>query len=285
VFKSGKDIYCHAAEGIYGYPVDPDKHKDERQVGKVSELALGYQGGIGAAAQMARGYGVDFELVFDNLWSVADPEQRERAKENYSQYKKRAAVPVSEKFGIAADITKQRWRMNRPLTVNLWSDINDCAMRAVDNPGTQFSTPNGKLTYLKKGSFLLCRLPSKRCITYPYPKVVEKQTPWGTTQRALQYKGVHSLTKKWVEHDFYGGLGAENVTQAAARDLLAEAMVRMTRAQFDIVFHVHDEIVAEVREGKFSLSYFEKIMSARLPWAAGLPIGAAGWFGKRYKKA
>ena len=129
-----------------------------------------------------------------------------------------------------------------------------------------------------------CVLPSKRPLAYAKPKVVERITPWGSTSEAVSFEGMDSFTKKWERHDLYGGLLAENVTQAVARDIMADAMLRLEERGYGCILSVHDEVVAEVPEGFGSVEEFESIMCAVPTWAEGCPIGAEGWIGKRYRK-
>jgi DNA polymerase len=82
----------------------------------------------------------------------------------------------------------------------------------------------------------------------------------------------------------YGPKLVENIIQATARDILAEAMVRLEDAGFQIVCHVHDEVVLEVPEGESSVEEVNAIMSVVPSWAEGLPLSAAGFESPFYKK-
>lgn len=142
----------------------------------------------------------------------------------------------------------------------------------------------GKLTWGISGDFLFCRLPSGRCIAYPYPKIIKKKTPWGEMKPALSFMGVNSLTRKWERQDTYGGKLCENVTQATARDLLAEAMLRLEESGYPVVLSVHDEIICERSANKGSVEEFIKTMETLPEWAKGCPVSAEGFKTRRYRK-
>ncbi len=176
VFRSHGKIYEHTASQIYEKSIN-EITKDERLIGKVATLALGYQGGVGAFQSMARIYYLKLQDDF-------------------------------------VDAIKARWREKNPHIVNYWYALERCAIQAHKRKGEVFSCgPEGrKVKFKQSGSFLFCRLPSGRNICYPYPKIKEVRTPWGAHKKALTYKS--QVFSNFLERAAYGGLLAENVTQA-----------------------------------------------------------------------
>jgi len=245
----GPDLYLLAYSK--GFHVSIDEAKPHRQVGKVMELALGYQGGVGAFQMMAKTYGV----------KVAD---------------------------ARADELKVAWRDSNPRIVQYWYDLERAAFAAVKHPGETYTAgPKGRqVKYRSKGSFLWCQLPSGRVNCYPYPKLEQKETPWGEMKEVATYMGVDSLTKKWVRMSTYGGDLCNHVTQGSARDVLAEGLTRLDAAGWPITMHVHDAIVAEVPEDEPETAQldFTAIMVRNPTWCPELPIAAEGWRGVRYVK-
>lgn len=258
--KKGPDIYKLTYARSFGIPV-ATVTKDQRQVGKVEELALGFGGGVGAFQSMAKNYGV----------KVPDDQANE---------------------------IKKAWRNAHPAITSYWYALEEAAVNALTKGGPWPVGPRGRqVVYKKAGSFLWCKLPSGRVLCYPYPEIRKVVTPWEEEKDALTYMTVVDPSRKlkiledpnssgsWKRISTYGGSLAENVTQAVARDLLADAMKRLNRAKFKIVMHVHDEAVCEVDSNDdTALARIEKLMSQVPAWADGFPIAAEAWRGPRYRK-
>lgn len=251
--KVGPDLYKLTYSRSFG--IDIATVDDiMRQVGKVMELALGYQGWVGAFQTMAKTYNV----------SVADERAEELAK---------------------------AWRKAHPMTRQYWGVLENAAIEAVRNPGRKVPAgfPGRESVFLTHGDFLWLQLPSKRVLCYPYPKVILKTREFEdgstSTKDAVIYFGTDSTTKKWTAIDTYGGYWAENITQAVSRDFLSDAMLRLDGEGAQLVLHVHDEPVIEVPETlQLDLKTFEQLITHKDEWAAGLPIAAKAWRGKRYRK-
>jgi len=248
VYRSGRDPYKVNAAAIYAVPYD-DVTKKQRQVGKVAELALGYQGSVGAFNAMAVNYGV--------------------------------TLPEKEVKGIV-----NRWRDHHPETVRLWSELENACTLAVEKPGNVFVYRSARFAVrtIHGTPFLAMRLPSGRCLWYCRPRMEFKEMSWGEQKLVVAFDGVNSLTKKFGTQYLYGGLLAENLTQATARDLLVNGMLNAEQHGYNVVMHVHDEAVVEVPEGVGDVPTFENLLCDLPPWAAGLPLKAEGWRGKRYRK-
>lgn len=138
---------------------------------------------------------------------------------------------------------------------------------------------------LEQGETIV-RLPlrSGRSLTYRNPRIVQRETPWGTPQDIVEIDTLNSVTRQWVTQKVWGGLLVENVVQATARDLMAGAMMRLEQKGYPVIMSVHDEIICEVPDSFGSLDEMIEIMTAPPAWAAGCPIAAEGKEGPRYRK-
>jgi DNA polymerase len=171
------------------------------------------------------------------------------------------------------------WRAAHPNIKKLWYRLDRAAWVAVQQRGRVVRC--GIVTFKCNGLFLQLTLPSGRKISYPQPRIIgdeHKQCVVFADNAAGQF------TDCRYGHGAYGGLWTENVVSGIARDLLAEAMLRIEAAGYPVVLHVHDEVVAEVPEGFGSTDEFTRLMTRNPAWALHLPIAAKAWTGKRYTK-
>jgi DNA polymerase len=130
--------------------------------------------------------------------------------------------------------------------------------------------------------FLTIRLPSGRKLYYANPALTKNQ--WGG--ESISYARMDQTTKKWARVESYGGKLVENITQAVARDCLAHSMYVLSNAGYNIVMHIHDEVVIEVPASGAAeeLKRICGLMSQEIFWANGLILNAEGFVGGFYKK-
>lgn len=170
----------------------------------------------------------------------------------------------------------QSWRSANPHIVNYWYEIDGAAKAAVREHRTVRA---GLVEIGYRSGMMMIRLPSGRELAYVRPRMTVNR--FGSD--SICYEGV-GLSKKWCRIETYGAKLCENIVQAVARDILAEAMLRLEKAGFDIVCHIHDEVVLEVPDGKSCTEEVNGIMSVQPDWASGLPLSAAGFESPFYKK-
>lgn len=253
VFRTTGKIYEATASQMFGVPVEKIKKGNPeyelRQKGKVATLALGYQGST---------------VALINMGAL------------------RMGIPEDELPGIT-----QRWRKANPRIVNLWYACENAAIETIKSGGTR--AVNNKLSYSMSGNddrkFLVAHLPSGRDLFYANPYLTQNR--FGG--ESIGYWGVDQTSKKWKPLETYGGKLVENITQAVARDCLAQAIDHLEQRGFHVVFHVHDEVVVEVPEQDYpdhdaALEIISRIMSEPISWAPGLPLNADGWTGDFYTK-
>lgn len=307
---SKPDMYRRTAEGIYGEPIP--KSDGRRQVGKVADLALQFEGGVPALYSMARVYGLKLGPVFGPVWAAADEARREKASKRYERCLKRreAKADVLTKEGwIAGELIKLGFRAKHEATQEAWTLLRDGMRDAVNNPGTQVKVL--RVTYMVAHGFLFCKLPSGRCIAYPDPRL--KPMVWfkekitgesecvpanegyareaegeGKVQSAAPSSvtalGVNSTTNRFERYGLYGGLAFQNIVMGIEVDILRRGLLRAEAAGYPAIGHIHDAGVFEVLKGFGSVDELRAIMCELEPWAEGLPLTGAGYRGKRLRK-
>ncbi|MDU4209080.1 MAG: DNA polymerase [Finegoldia magna] len=166
------------------------------------------------------------------------------------------------------------WREANPNIVSLWWDIDSVVKRVVKTRSKE-RYKNLVISYEK--GILFIELPSKRRLAYPKAKIGMNR--FGG--ESVVYEGI-VVGNKWDKIESYGGKFVENIVQAIARDILAEAMMRLEKKGFNIVMHIHDEVVIE--SDSSSIEEINEIMSAVPEWAPGLILDADGFESEFYKK-
>lgn len=170
----------------------------------------------------------------------------------------------------------QSWRTANPHIVNYWYEIDGAVKAAVKK---MKMTTVGRVTVYYQSGMLKIALPSGRVLSYVRPRMTLNR--FGS--ESVSYEGV-GTNRKWTRIESYGAKFCENIVQATARDVLAEAMLRLEKKGFDIVCHIHDEVVLEVPEGTSSVEEVNEIMAVCPDWCEGLPLKAAGFESPFYKK-
>lgn len=248
VFRTHGKIYEASASQMFGVPIEKIKKGNPeyalRQKGKVAELALGYQGSVGALIQMGA---LDMGLTEEELPDIVT-----------------------------------RWREANRRIRDLWYAMENAAVHVISEGGSvgvgcvMLSREYDRNTGTDCMTILL---PSGRKLYYINPKLGVNQ--WD--KPSIIYMGLNDKNK-WNEIETYGGKLVENCVQAIARDCLACSIERLEAAGMPVVFHVHDEVVIDIPAVRADLDTVVQLMGAPIPWAADLPLNADGWTGLFFRK-
>ncbi|EIJ8462429.1 DNA polymerase [Salmonella enterica] len=271
---TGPDLYKLAYARAFN--ISPDNvDKYQRQIGKVMELGLGFGGGVAAFLTFALVYGLDL----DELANAALPNiPRDVIREAKSWYaesvKRKSTYGLSERVFIACDSLKRLWRRAHPATCDFWYELERTVRAAIATP--QKTLYCGYLKIRRDGAWLRIQLPSGRALCYPSPSI-EKGN--------ITYQGINSYSRKWQRLKTYGGKLVENVTQAAARDVLAGNMPLIEDAGYSIVLTVHDEVITETPDtDEFNDKALSALLSTNPEWAPDIPLNAGGFEAYHYRK-
>ncbi len=255
LYRDGLDVYSVGYASMNGIKPE-DVTAEQRQIGKVAELALQYQGGHRAFQSMASNFGL----------RIRDDE---------------------------ATRIKEQWRAVNPWAERLWRLTESAAWNAIENPGTPYAAGRVRYVCVTKAitgdKTLFCILPDERILTYPDVRVGIEESPYGD-RWVMTYLRSAFRPKVgepgWPRSTLYGGLLTENITQGTAASVLRWALRRITHDIATPVAHVHDEIVLEVPDDDVTevADQFARIMNSRPTWAGDLPIYAEVEIKSRYGK-
>lgn len=272
----GADLYKVAYAKAFG--VRPENvDKTMRQIGKVMELMLAYQGGVGAFLTGALTYGFDIEQMAEDAYPGLPDDIRDEAKGMYdwTVRKRRSTFGLSERAFVVCDSFKRAWRRGHTAIEALWGALEESAIRATRSPGT--TVDSGRFRLRRDGAWLRIRMPSGRFLCYPSPQVDDNGR--------FSYMGVNQYSRKWTRLHSYGGKLFENACQSFARDILAHNMPAVEAAGYQIVLTVHDEIITEAPDSpEFNAAHLASIMATPPTWAPDIPLAAAGFEALRYRK-
>lgn len=280
---TGPDLYNITAVSIVGG--DPWKvPKPTRNAfGKVPDLASGYQGGVAGYQTFAHAYGIKMKDHWETIQRLAFVDKAWANLEKWGR-PQLESLEIDEVEWVASETCKLAWRARHPATVKFWYDLGGAAKDAIRNPGaTMCVGPLIKMRVVSHRGFrwLVVRLPSGRYLTYFEPHLTDDGSIayWG--EAAEEGK----TTRQWVRVFTHGGKLTGNCCQTIARDILAPALITSEARGYLPVLTVHDEIVTEAHDNSgFTVEALVEILSANPPWAAGLPLSAAGFEAARYKK-
>lgn len=274
-------------ERAYYEKKDPDA-KEKRQVAKPAVLGAGYR--LSGGEWKTNRYG---DNVKSGLWGYAE----------------NMGVVISQEL---ANESVKAFRAEYNKVVHAWYEYEDAVLRCLSGQGPQEMCSNGPkdATYgcqlvgrahhhliwcdrrvRKDGSFILrIHLPSGRNLHYVNAQIVEKEFPsrdGGTyKKKSMAYEGINQDNKQWELIYTHGGKLVENVDQAIARDVLAEAMLECDSIGLQTCGHIHDEVItlSEDTDEAPGLSDLKAIMSRTPVWAPGLPLDADGYQDSYYHK-
>lgn len=247
VFNGDGKIYEATGSKMFGVPVKAiTKGSELRQKSKISELALGFGGSLGALRRMG-----------GDKMGLSDVEMISLVR---------------------------KWRSANPKIVSMWNELDESAKNAVKYRKRIICTDRN-IVVEYDGLYMTVQLPSGRKLFYYKPRIKGLYKN-GRVSEELVYQGVVQETKQWGEIDTYGGKLTENIVQATARDLLGNSMINLEAAGYFPVCHIHDECLVEVpvANAKESYNKMVQIMSKQPSWAQDLPLRADGYLTPFYLK-
>lgn len=248
MFRKGLDEYkTFASTSLYRVAYD-EVTKDQRQVAKSAVLGAMFGQGAKGLVKYAEGMGV----------TLTEP-QAKNAVDNY--------------------------RTSYALVKELWGACESAAMQAVQNPGNPFAAGDKIVMKVSKNA-LWMRLPSGRLICWQRPELELVTTPWGAEKLGVTVHSQNTYTRQWTRNALIGSSIFQSAVQGTARDFLANAMLALESAGYEVINSVHDEVLLLVEEqnGESAMNDVIRIMTTPPSWAPDFPLAAEGWYGKRYRK-
>lgn len=273
---TGPDLYKLSYSKSFSVPVD-SVTKENRQIGKTQELALAYQGGVGAIATFATAFNIDIEALALKVLPVAPGDLMDQASKFYDWVVKKGMSThnMSRDAFVACEVIKRGWRLAHPEMVTFWTELQNCTVQAIKQSGKTIECRRLKIR--RDGNWLRLGLPSGRALCYPKPEVND--------ENEISFMGIDQFTRKWSRQRTYAGKLFENCNQALARDVLTANMPAIDAAKYEIILSLHDELIAEAPDTwDFNHGTLSHMMATQPAWALDMPLSAAGFETKAYRK-
>ena len=248
LFRKGLDEYkVFASESLYRISYD-EVTKEQRQISKSAVLGAMFGQGAKGLVKYAEGMGVKLSEA-----------QAKNAVDNY--------------------------RASYSRVKELWAQCESAATQAVQNPGSPFRAGDRLVLKVAKNA-LWMQLPSGRLICWQRPQLELLTTPWGSEKLGVTVHSQNTYTRQWTRNALIGSSIFQSAVQGTARDFLANAMISLETAGYEVVNSIHDEVLLLVDEeiGETAMADVTSIMTTPPSWAPDFPLAAEGWVSKRYKK-
>ena len=265
VFRDGKDAYKDFATELFKVPY-AEVTSTMRKQAKPATLGAGYRLGGG--------------------------EIRDGKKTGLWGYAENMGIDMTRKEAHKGVAVFRRVYSEIPET---WYALEDAIMRVIRRKTDKRVVVNDIVSFHYEAPYLVCTLPSGRCIYYLKPRIqkvwleyTDRET--GEKKRTLKdntsYMGKTQNGNGWKRILSHGGKFVENVVQAIARDILREGIMRASEYGFTVIGHVHDEIICEedIGSNRYTLEALRQCMIESIAWCLNLPLGAAGFEGLFYRK-
>lgn len=277
---TGDDLYRLAYAKAFNIPVDQvDGGADKgphRQIGKVLELFMQYEGGAGAFITGSLTYGIDLDDLSEGSWDTLAGWAKSESQQAWQwAQKKHRDYGLSEKTYRTCDALKRMWRKAHPAISSYWKELKDAAVAAIEQPGREITAR--RVTLIRQGAWLRLTLPSGGVLCYAAPK---------NDRGRIVYKGINAYSRQWSTQGTYGGKIFENMCQSLARDVMADNMMDLEKYGYEPLLTVHDELITEApaqyeHANSDELSY---LLARNPPWMPDCPLAAGGYEAMRYRK-
>lgn len=251
--------------------------KDERTVGKVLELSMGYAGGVSAFLTFAAIYNLNLDEIAKKVIHTIPKSILTEAKGFYDWTVKckRSTFGLDKDTFVVCDSLKRMWREAHPAVVSFWAKVEVAAEYAISNKGKRYFATD-KVVAVRNGAWLNLILPSGARLCYPAPTLEKNQ---------ISYMGLNQYSKKWQKTKTFGGKLLENLAQSIARDIMYQNMFRVEEAGYTILSHVHDELITEAPDTEeYSAEHLSSLLATNPDWTTDLPLAAGGFACYRYAK-